>query len=63
VLDPMMPAAFQYIDKSHQIGIDIGLGVGQRISHPGLGGKIHHHFDGVSLKIASRSSACAISVR
>jgi hypothetical protein len=45
VLDPMMPAAFQYIDKPDQVGIDIGLGIGQRISHPGLCGQIDHHFD------------------
>ena len=35
-------AAFQDIEKSRQIGVQIGMGIFQRIAHAGLGGEMNH---------------------
>ena len=37
-----LPTAFQDIAKSHQICIDISRWILDRVTHPGLGGKVHH---------------------
>ena len=42
MLDPVMAAGFQHIDETDQIGIDVGVGILDRIAHPGLGRQIHH---------------------
>ena len=36
----VMAAAFQDIRKALQIGIDVGMGVGERMAHPGLRGEM-----------------------
>ena len=43
MLDRMMPAGFQKIEKPDQIGLDIRLRVIDRIPHTPLGGEVHHH--------------------
>ena len=46
----MVSAAFQYIDKPHQIGIHVSLGIGQGIAHASLGGEIYHDLNRVVLE-------------
>ena|SRR5207302_8885178 len=40
VLYAVMAAAFQYIQKTHDIAVDIGMGVHQRIAHASLRGEV-----------------------
>ena len=37
----VVTAAFQDIGEADQIGVDIGIRVGQRVAHAGLGGEMH----------------------
>ncbi len=37
-----MAAAFEHMAKTHQIALDVGAGVLQRMAHPGLGSQMHH---------------------
>ena len=41
----MMATTLKYIHKPHKIRLHVGMGIGQGISNPGLGGKIHHHIN------------------
>jgi len=45
-----MPAAFQKIYKTRQVRIHISMGVLQRISYTGLGGKVDHDIETIFLK-------------
>ena len=40
MFDPVVPAGLQDIAETDQIGIDVGMGVFERIAHTGLGGEI-----------------------
>ncbi len=40
----MMATAFENIQKTLNIGINIGMRIVNRIAHPSLGGQIHHGF-------------------
>ena len=37
-----MAAAFQHVEEAGEIGIEIGVGILQRVAHAGLGGEMHH---------------------
>ena len=50
VLDPGMPTAFEYIDEADEIGIDVGMGIDERIADSGLGGKIDHGVEAIFIK-------------
>ena len=39
--DAGVPAALQNIEKRHYIRLHIGVRVGERITHPSLGGEVH----------------------
>ena len=41
MLDAMVAAAFEHIGEANQIAVDIGMGVFDRIAHPGLRGQMH----------------------
>ena len=41
MLDRLLPAAFEHIAKTDEVGVDVGVGIGERISHPGLRGQVH----------------------
>ena len=38
----IVPAAFQHIEKTLEIGIGIGMRMVDRIAHAGLGGEMDH---------------------
>ena len=42
MLHPRVATAFQNIDEADQIGIGIGMRVGDRVAHPRLRGQMHH---------------------
>ena len=42
VLYTSVATGFQYIDETHEIGRDIGMGVFERITDSRLGGEVHH---------------------
>ena len=43
VTNVVVTAAFQDVAKPHQIALDVGRRVLQRVTHPCLGSQIHHH--------------------
>ena len=50
VFNFMIPAAFQNIDESDQVRFNIGLRIGQWVSHPRLSGQIDNHIHTVFLE-------------
>ena len=44
MLHIIVATALKDVGKAHQIGVDIGVGVLQRIPHAGLGGQVNHPF-------------------
>jgi len=42
VLDAGVAAAFEDVDEAHQVAVDIGMRVLQRIAYAGLGGGVEH---------------------
>jgi len=42
MLDLMVAATFEHIQKTDYIGFNIGMGILQRVTHTGLGGEIDH---------------------
>ena len=46
----MMAAPLEDIHKTDQVGIDISMGIGQRITHPGLRSQVDHRIKGVLSK-------------
>ncbi len=38
----MMPATFQHVDETLEIGVDIGMRMVDRIAHAGLCREMHH---------------------
>ena len=39
------PAVLQDVEKSHYIALDIGVGIDQGVSHPGLPSEVDHSID------------------
>ena len=39
----IVPASFQNIDKALEIGVDVGMGMIDRMAHAGLGREVDHH--------------------
>lgn len=37
-----MPAALENVERAGDVGVHVGVGVGQRVAHTGLGGQVHH---------------------
>ena len=37
----MMATPFEDIQKPYEVGLDVGIGIGQRVADSGLGGEIH----------------------
>ena len=37
----VLPAALEHVEEAHQIGVDIGVRVFQRVAHAGLRGEVH----------------------
>lgn len=52
VFHGIMPASLQDIVEAKDVGLDIGVRVGDGITNPGLGGQVHHHSRVVLLKNA-----------
>ena len=50
--------AFDHIAKAHQVGVDIGGRIVDRIAHAGLGGKVHHGIE----PLACEQSAHALAI-
>ena len=46
----IVPASFQDIGEAFEIGIDIGMGVIDRMAHPGLRRKVHDHLKAMPRK-------------
>jgi len=46
----IVPAPFQHIDEALHVGIDIGMGMLQRITNAGLRGEMDHHSKAVLRK-------------
>ena len=42
MLHTVVTAALQDVAKTHQIGLDVGGGIFQGVTHPRLGGEVHH---------------------
>jgi hypothetical protein len=42
VLHPVVAAALEHVAEAHQVGLDVGGGVLERVAHAGLGGQVHH---------------------
>ena len=42
MFDRVMTAGFQHIDEAHQIGVDIGVGILDGVTHSRLRGQIDH---------------------
>jgi hypothetical protein len=42
MFDAVMTAGFENIDEADQVGIDVGVGILQRIAHTRLGSQIDH---------------------
>ncbi len=42
MLNPMMAAAFEYMQKARDVGVDIVMGVIERVAHTGLRGEMDH---------------------
>ena len=38
----VLPAALEHVEEAHQIGVDIGVRVFQRVAHAGLRREMHH---------------------
>ena len=41
--DPVVAAALQDVAEAHQIALDIGRGILERVTHPRLRSEVHHH--------------------
>ena len=39
----IVPASFQNIDEAFEIGVDVSVGMVDRIAHAGLGREVDHH--------------------
>ncbi|MNM63128.1 hypothetical protein D3C81_744860 [compost metagenome] len=44
MLDRVMTAAFEDVQKTAQIAVEVGPGIVQRVTHPGLGREVDHYF-------------------
>ena len=42
MLDPLVTAALEDVCEAHQVGVHIGEGILDRVTHPRLRGQIHH---------------------
>jgi hypothetical protein len=38
----LVAAALQDVGEAHQVALDVGAGVRERVAHPGLGGQVDH---------------------
>ena len=45
-----MPAALQHIEETDQIGVDIGVRVGERMAHARLRREMNHDRESIGLK-------------
>ena len=43
ILNAVMTTTFKDVAKTHQIALDVGSWIFQRVANTRLGGKIHHH--------------------
>ena len=46
----LRPNALQNIQKACDVAVDIGMGVGEGVPHPGLGCKVNHSIEGVGIE-------------
>ena len=46
----IVPTSFQHVGKAIEIGIDIGMGMIDRMSHSRLGRKMHDHLEAMACK-------------
>ena len=58
MLDSRMAAAFEDVDKTDQVGVHIGMGIDQRIAHPGLSSKVDHRVK----MLGGEKSGCLLPV-
>jgi len=42
VFHPVLPASLQHVANAHQVALQVGPGVLQRVAHPGLRGQVDH---------------------
>src|SRR5690242_16525788 len=57
MLASVMPAAFEDVGEALQIGIDVGVRLLERVTHPGLRREMHNLRKSIRLEECSRSGA------
>ena len=53
VLDAVVPAAFQHVERAGDVAVDVGLRRLERIAHAGLGAQMHHAVEALARRTAS----------
>ena len=48
--DAVVATPLQDVDEPHEVGVDVGMGVFQRVSDPGLRGEIGHRIGPLPLE-------------
>jgi hypothetical protein len=45
-----MPAAFQHVERPHDVAAHVGVRIFKRVAHAGLGGEVHHAHEFLALE-------------
>ncbi len=43
--DPVVSAAFEYVERAEDVALDVGVGLFQRVAHPRLSAQMHDAFE------------------